>query len=286
VRLRRGVTLAELLVALVLSGIVLGTATSSLLRQQRTAVVVSGSASASAQLRAAVGALSAELAPLAAGSGDLVADEASDSTIGLRTLAASGASCNDAVGSATFARDDGEVAHSGGHAPRVGDSLWWYVEAPTGWRGRPIVSSDSVDASCLLTGTAAQRLRRVVIAAADSIPFGAYLRVTRRARYAFYRSGDGTWQLGLLEWVPETARLAPPQPLAGPFVMRSGRERSGFRYFDPAGSEIPPGGLAGQIARVARVRMTLLMRAATNGPGVSVLVRDSVDMALQPMTAH
>ena len=285
IRPRQGVTLAELLVALTLTGIVLGTATSSLLRQQRTAVVVRGTASTSAQLRAATGALGAELAPLAVGSGDLVPGEASDTTIGLRTLVASGASCNDAVGSATFAREDGEGIESNGHAPRPGDSLWWYAHAATGWHGRPIVASDSVDAPCLLTGATAERSRRVLIAGPDSIPFGAYLRVTRRSRYTFYRSGDGSWQLGLQEWVPETARLAAPQPVAGPFVMRTGRERSGFRYFDPSGAEIQPGELANQIARVARVRMTVLMRAGANGSPSSEITRDSVDVALQPPAA-
>jgi type II secretory pathway pseudopilin PulG len=280
-RAMSGVTLAELLVALTLSGIVLGTASSSLLRQQRTASVVSGSAATAAQLRAATGAVAAELGPLAAGSGDLIPADASDTTLGLRTLVTSGAACDHVVGGAAFARDDAESVTSAGRAPRAGDSLWWYAGAATGWRGRPIVATDSVDMPCLLTGTPTQPTRRVIVGGVDTIPLGAYLRVTRRARYAFYRSGDGSWQLGLHEWVPETARFAPPQPLAGPFVMRAGAERSGFRYFDGAGSELRAGELSGQTARVARVRVTTLMRVRAERGG-DVLARDSVDVALHP----
>jgi prepilin-type N-terminal cleavage/methylation domain-containing protein len=280
-RTRRGVTLAELLVALTLSGLVLGTATTSLLRQQRTAVAVGGTTAVAAQLRAATGALAGELAPLERGSGDLVPDEASDTTLGLRTLVTSGASCDDAVGSATFAPEAGEPYQAGGLAPRMGDSLWWYAGAASGWHGRIIVASDSVNVPCMLAGGAVQPSRRVQLMGTDSIPFGAFLRVTRRSRYAFYRSGDGSWQLGLQEWVPETARLAPPQPVAGPFVMRRGLERSGFRYFDQGGAELLPGQLPAEIARVARIRVTVLMRGGPAGAGAWGLVRDSVDVALQ-----
>jgi hypothetical protein len=258
---------------------VLGTATSWLLRQQRTAVIVRGSAAVAAQLRAATGALAAELGPLAGASGDLLASEASDTTIGMRTLVTSSSSCDDAVGQATFALEE-ESMLAGAHAPRVGDSLWWYTGSAAGWRGRPIVASDSVNGPCMLTGGSTHR--RVLVAGADTIPFGAHLRITRPSRYVFYKSSDGTWQLGLQEWVPESGRLAPPQPVAGPFLSRAGRARSGFRYFDRSGAEIPPGDLAVAADRVARVRVTVLMRSwtgSTAGPGV---VRDSVDVALQP----
>jgi prepilin-type N-terminal cleavage/methylation domain-containing protein len=285
-RARSGVTLAELLVALTLSGIVLGTATSSLMRQQRTAAVVNGSAAVAAQLRAATGALAAELGPLGSGSGDLVAEEASDTTIGLRTLVTSDASCDNAVGGVTFAGADGELVREGGHVPHAGDSLWWYVDAATGWRGREIIASGIVTAPCLLTGMPARASWRVQVAGADSIPFGAFLRVTRRSRYAFYRSGDGSWQLGLQEWVPETARLAPPQPVAGPFVVRAQGDRSGFRYLDRNGAEIPSTDVAREIARVARVRMTVVMRVGTTSASGRGWARDSVDVALQPAGAR
>jgi hypothetical protein len=284
-RARAGVTLAELLTALTLSGIVIGTATSSLLRQQRTAVVVNGSAAVAAQLRAATGALAAELGSLAAGSGDLVPDEASDTTIGLRTLVTSDESCDDAVAGAIFAGADGEASRTGVHAPRAGDSLWWYLDATAGWHGREIVASDSVMAPCTLTGTPARASRRIQVRGVDSLPFGAFLRVTRRSRYVFYRSGDGSWQLGLQDWVPATSRLAPPQPVAGPFVVRAQGARSGFRYFDKGGSEILPADLSREIARVARVRITVVMRIGSSGALGSAVGRDSVDVALQPTGA-
>jgi hypothetical protein len=171
-----------------------------------------------------------------------------------------------------------------GPAPRVGDSLWWFGGTPAAWRVRRIVASDSVSASCPLTSAPAGPARRIVVAEPDSIAYGAPLRVVRPVRYAFYRSGDGSWQLGVRDWIESTGRFASPQPIAGPFVMRAANVRTGFRYYDADGAELGTGGAAINSGQVTRVRITVLAGDRAVGAD-TVGTRDSLDVALLPAAA-
>jgi hypothetical protein len=296
---RWGATLAELLVALTLAAIVLGTATSALLRQQRIASELRGAAALDAQLRAATGAIAAELSSLGAASGDLVAGEAHDTALELRGLIAGGVACGDAVGAAILTESMGGSGDPGepddaaaaadaadaqwGAEPRVGDTLWWYGgDANAAWHGGPVTAADGAVLPCPLTGAPARPVRRLVVSTADTIHAGAPLRVTRPVRYAFYRSGDGSWQLGLREWVAPARRFAPPQPFAGPFLRRSGALRGGFRYFDAGGGELPIGAAGADVGRIARVRLTVLALGRATGARRDSVRRDSVDAALLP----
>ena len=280
---RTGATLVELLVALMLATIVLGAATSSLLRQQRTARSLGRSASGDAQARAALGALAVELAALTAGSGDIEAGQASDTALQVRSVVASGLACADAAGAATFIgeSDNGNDVFAGA-GPRLGDSLWWLGGTPAEWRVRRIVAADSVSAPCALSSTPPGPARRLVIAGLDTIGYGAPLRVVRPIRYAFYRSGDGSWQLGVRDWVEATNGFAAPQPVAGPYVMRVGTARTGLRYFDAEGTELGTDGTPVASGRVARVRITVLVAGRAQAGSGPVVQRDSVDVALQP----
>ena len=267
--------------ALTLAAIVLGAASSSLLRQQRTSSALRFRAAGGAQVRAALGAIAAELAPLASRAGDLTPGQATDTTIQLRTVVATGVSCDDAPGRATLPRDDGGSASPWGSAPRVGDSLWWYAGARAGgWRGDVVAASDSVSAVCPLDGADPRSARRLSVPAPDTIRAGTPVRVTRPARYVFYRSGDGSWQLGLREWIEERRQFAAPQPIAGPFLRPGAGNRAGFRYFDAAGVELEPGDAGVDVGRVARVRLSVSMRGDAASPRDEV-VRDSLDVALQ-----
>lgn len=280
---RTGVTLAELLIALTLAAIILGSATTSVLRQRRTASAVGGAAANAAQLRAATGAIAAELSPLTAASGDLVPGEARDTSLQLRMLVTTGFECDDAVGFAVIANEDVAVAGSSlGLVPKSGDSLWWYSgDSTANWRGRLITSSDSILAVCPLLGPGARPARHLAFAERDTVPLGASLRVTRPARYSFYRSGVGGWYLGLGEWVEATRRFASPQPIAGPFIMRVRDARSGFRFFGSDGVELIADASPVDAARIARVRLTVLVADRTAFQRDTVR-RDSMDVALVP----
>lgn len=280
---RHGTTLVELLVALTLAAILLGSATAVLLRQQRTAVALGSSAATDAQLRGTTGALAAELAVLSAAAGDFEKGEARDTALQLRSLVARGIACDDGVGATILADDADEPPGAlNGAVPRVGDSLWWYAgDSTKRWRSARVASSDSVSAPCSLTSAPLRPARRLGTGGADTIQSGTPLRITRPVRYAFYRSGDGSWQLGMREWIDASARFAAPQPVAGPFVMRAGDSRTGFRYYDTAGIELPVGPDGVDVARVARLRIVVLVAAGVGSLSSESTVRDSVDIALQ-----
>jgi hypothetical protein len=281
----RGTTLAELLVAITLGAMVLGTASASVLRQQRIARQIAGVVAGAAQSRVASLLIPSELADLAPSAGDLAGGEARDTVLQLRSSIATGIACDSAVGQAVVASGDEDLAPGGvASPPRAGDSLWWYADAATGWRVRRLTDARSVTARCpaRAAGSGEGPALRLALTDRDTIPAGAVLRVTRPLAYVVYRGGDGSWQLGMREWSEATQRFAPPQPIAGPFAraLRTG-VRTGFRYFDADDSELPTGAGGADIGRIARIRITTVapVRSAL-GLEDSVHV-DSADVALQ-----
>jgi hypothetical protein len=271
------------MVALALGAMVLGTAASSLLRQQRTARRVGTLAAAESQLGAVSALVPAELAGLAAAAGDLVAGEARDTALQLRAPIVAGLACDSSASPVTLSVSDaGDLARSGSASlPHAGDSLWWYAGDSASWLARRITDALSVEAPCSLTRRGPAAAIRLTLAGSDPIPAGALIRVTRQLRYVIYKSGDGSWQLGLREWSEATQRFAPPQPLAGPFVRRLATgERSGFRYFDAGDAELVAGDAGVEVGRVVRIRITALAPRPWSGAEDNVY-RDSADVALE-----
>jgi type II secretory pathway pseudopilin PulG len=283
----RGTTLVELVVALTLGAIVLGTAAGSVVRQQHGARRVVGMAAGAAQSRAVSSLVPAELADLVPSAGDLVAGQARDTALQLRVPIATGVSCDSAVGRAILMASDGdELAPAGGSAPpRAGDSLWWYTDAALSWRGRRIADVHSALVSCSPLMGGQGTVLQLALADLDTIPIGALLRVTRPFRYVIYRSGDGSWQLGLREWSETTQRFAPPQPIAGPFARRLGTGvHTGFRYFDAEDWELPVEEAGAEVGRIARIRITAIAVVRRALGGADSLHVDSADVALHKWT--
>ncbi len=279
--IRRGATLAELLVALVLATTVLGVATRSVLTQQRGAAGLGASSADDAQRRAARGAFAADVA--SASADDVFPSASSDSTLQLRGLVASGLACDDAVGSVTIAPPDIGVIATGGvlSIPRIGDSLWWRSGGGGGsWRATRVAAVSVVRVACAGFAPDPDAAYRIGLAADDTVAAGAPLRVTRQIRYAVYRSSDGTRQLGLAEWSEAAHAMGAPQPLAGPFERESSGRRTGFRYFDRDGRE-HDAALGAGVAAMARVRLTLIAvdQAGRASGGTSIRL-DSIDVAL------
>lgn len=282
---RRGSSLAELLVALTIAVVVLATAVGSLLRQQRTSNALGVMGKAATQLRVGTALLPAQLALASPAAGDLLSTQLRDSALQLRATVATGLACDSGTNPA-FLDEDEELA-SGGIAapPHAGDSLWWYLADSSRWVGRPVLNASSGSAPCpSARQTASRQVMKLRLQSTEIIPAGAPLRLTRQQRFVIYRSGDGTWQLGLREWSDATHSLASPQPVAGPFQrVASDGARSGFRYFDAQGSELHPELDSTAGSRVARIRFTALTVPAlltTDGPA-HYARRDSVDVAFQ-----
>lgn len=281
---RRGASLVELLLAMTLAAAVLAAASGTLVRQRRSAESHTSRVRAESQLRAALGELEVALADLSPAAGDLTPGEARDTAIQLRSVIASGIVCGSAVGAATIAADDTSENRASGFAaaPKIGDSLWWHTPGASAWVGRRVAGLSGTSGVCAAAGSEPQALLRVTYSLSDTVPKGAALRLTRPTRYSFYHAGDGSWQLGISEWSDVLRAFAVPQPVAGPFALTTpGGVRTGFRYFDASGGELSVDGRAGVVvARVARVRVTLIAPEGTPGTAATAFRRDSVDVAL------
>ena len=276
-------SLAELLVALSLAALVLGSATVTVLRQQRSTTRTTSTNAADSQLHPMMALVPAELGSLVSAAGDLAAGQASDTSLQLRVPIALAVQCDSAAGSVAWRTGGSEIDASGMAAlPHVGDSLWSYDPASSAWVGRRVVASLAGTGTC--PGTAdSVPVRRLRHDGLEAIPVATPLRLTRQVRYDIYRAADGSWQLGLRDWSEASGRFASPQPLAGPLLRPAGGGvTSGFRYFDATGAELPPSAV--DVRRVARLRFTAIsVRGATTSP--SALVRDSVDVALLPLAS-
>ena len=276
---RPAATLVELLVAFALAGVVLGAATSSMLQQQRTHERIRTVSGTDAQRRAATVVLAGQLSLLDPAAGDLAPGQADDTVIQIRAAVDASLACSRSNGSVTLLPDSAGAASFVGSAsqPRSGDSLWWLGDST--WSGTRIGSVVQEAAICTFPVSAVgSALRLTLEGSADSIPVGAALRVTRQTRYGLYRSSDGSWQLGFREWNQAASSFSAPQPVAGPFLLRVGARRSGFRYFDDAGRELATASGV-DVTRVARIRLTLQSLVVAREGSDSVRA-DSVDVAL------
>lgn len=278
---RPGTALLELLLALALAGIVLSVATTSVLRQQRTHARIVGLAASEGQLRAATLVLAAQLADLDAAAGD-IAGASSDTALQFRAAIGTSFACGASVGSIALLPEQGPGgAYSGTlSTARPGDTLWWLGDST--WSAARVRNVEAAYVTCTAPlAFAGLSVRLTLTGSADTIPAGAPLRLTRQTRYSLYRSADGSWQLGFREWNEATGAFASPQPVAGPLLLAAGTRRSGYRYYDAAGTEIVVTDGAPDVSRIARIRITMRSIAATRDRGSDSVRTDSVDVGLR-----
>jgi type II secretory pathway pseudopilin PulG len=278
-------TLIELIVAVVLAAIVLGTATASSLRQQHSHASLLSTTDTDAQIRAATLVMASQLELLDPLAGDLIQGEADDSAMQVRAPVAQSLACRREVGAATLVPDVPSTIALGGvvSTPRAGDTLWWLADSA--WRASKLTGVNSVTVACgLALGTG--RTVQLVLGTLDTIETGSPIRVTRQTRYSIYRASDGTYQLGVREWNDSTHRFSAPQPVAGPLLLRRGSRRSGFRYFDATGVELTASTGPIDVAAVARIRISAQSVLAVRGSAQDSVRVDSVDVALHHVVAH
>ncbi len=278
---RHGATLVELLVAVTMATVVLGSASASVLRQQRTHARIRAESSADAQLRGSTMVLAGQLAHLQPSAGDIDAGQATDSALQFRAPIAVSVACATEAGAATLLPDPTGTVSVGGSAASAhpGDSLWWRTDS--GWAAAAITQAAPINATCAAPIAATGGTVRLRVASTDTILAGAPLRVTRQARYGIYRAGDGTWQLGFREWSAATPGFAAPQPVAGPLLRRLSSHRSGFRYYDDAGTELVPSNTPLDVSRLARIRLIVQTLATDRDPFRDSVRTDSIDIAVR-----
>ena len=270
-------TLAELLVALSLGGVVLAVAASSMLRQQRGVRWVEGLSGAELQLRPVLRLFADELSVLDASAGDIAPGQASDSSLQLRAEIAASLTCDSSatvtlLPATSAAPDMAGIAR----APAIGDSVWLYRDPSIGWTVRGVTGVARITSGCGVPTSAPGPTYKLMLNAPADVPGGTPVRVTRWERWVVYRGSDGRWYAGIRDFSPGTPVFLAAQPIAGPLmhVMRGGA-RTGFRYFDAAGSALVPNGTNER--SISRVRVTTLSVVPSSTDSVRL---DSADAVL------
>lgn len=244
--MRRGWTLHEMIVSLVVAGTIVALAASAATGQLR---FFRGAGEISAlRIQLTQGAMIASNVLRDVGSRHDI-HVAQDSAAEVSVTIGSAITCASDTGRLRLTRPQasGATLASFIEEPQPGDAVHAFVaDSISGWI-RLTVAAAPVPASCVRFPASAGWL--VAVAEPFVVPAGAPVRFTRRTRLSHYRASDGRWYLGLREWNVSLARFNAIQPVAGPFAPFS-PAASGiqFSYQDEAGAllELPvdPGRVA------------------------------------------
>ena len=250
---RRAFSIAELLIALVLSCAIAGAALGTLAHQQRLFAAAARRSAARAAVRLGAEVLTTDLRPLSPSDGDLYV--AAPDHIEFRMLLGASVLCT-----LTPARDGATLpptraASSLGltawvAAPQSGDTLLVFDPGGPGsaddrWSRHVLTSDPAPGAACPVasgfTATAGEAGAGWSIAIrpplAPTVPVGSPIRFFRRARFELYRAADARWYLGFYDCLATRATpCAGVQPVAGPFDPGGLR----FSYLDSLGLAAPP----------------------------------------------
>jgi Tfp pilus assembly protein PilW len=246
IRTRRGISIIEVIVAMVVAGVVLAIVTAISVRQQRLFTDLVDAVALSGQLREAASILPIDLQAVSVTSRDI--REARDTSIELRATIASAVVCDTnsngfvlapvAAGATTYA--------SYLTAIDAGDTVWVFTptDSVDEWRPFSISGvSTSSPRQCATRGPrladSARAISRVSIGLSAPPPslgaaIGTPMRVTRPVRYSLYRAGDGLWYVGEKDWSTSMARFNTIQPVSGPFLSAAAGGLT-FTYLDSAG---------------------------------------------------
>jgi prepilin-type N-terminal cleavage/methylation domain-containing protein len=275
---RRGVSLIELLFALVLFGIVAAAMLRALDRQARFHDGITRWLEARSQLAATHDAVAAHVRAASSAAGEL--ELVTDTSAVFQTPIASGVVCAVTPTGVELAPDVLSAGHRITHVqvtPAAGDSVRLFDEGATPsssddrWEGAAIASVSRPTGTCAGSPYVHPVLDggrpgwHLALAGPPSLPAGvgpgSALRVTRRARFALYRTGAGDFALGYADWNAATGSWNVIQPLSGAFVPANGVNlpASGvaFAAFDSVGARIAAGTAAPPAWRVGLVTRTV-----------------------------
>jgi hypothetical protein len=261
---RRGFTLAEITLALVLGALVLGLVSVVGSHLQQRLALQADRLSAREQLTSAAELLPIDLRGLSPNSGDIALGEARDSSIQLRATITNAFVCAGTAKTLVLAPYLGPGGRSVAMTMQAGDTAWLLADNDTGevWhpvrlRGaRPVLGSCSppLDANGAKVFDVAH-IWSADLADSVAATTGAITRVTRPMHFSFYRAGDGRWYLGLRSWNNVTLQFNTIQPVSGPFAPVSQDRGTRFQYFDDAGNRLSS--TAGDVRGIARIEAIL-----------------------------
>jgi prepilin-type N-terminal cleavage/methylation domain-containing protein len=240
-RPRRGLTLVELLVALVVAGVVFALVATISAREQRLVGDIAADASLDQQLREGASVFPIDVR--GAAPGDI--REAGDSSIELRTTIASAVVCDTSGGALVLppATAGATATASTSSSIAAGDTAWLFTPGDSidDWQPHAIIGTvASSTGPCAPGGPAldpgTRALARKAIRLGVAPPraaIGMPLRVTRPLRFSLYRSGGG-WYLGARDWNTTSGRFNTIQPVSGPFLSAASAGPM-LEYVDNAG---------------------------------------------------
>ncbi len=226
--MKRGMTLIECLVAIVLSSVLLAAVELGLLAGRRFARDASASRSVGQNLRAGAGALRAEIEGLDAAAGDFV--NLTDSALTIRGSRGTGVVCA-VVSAGNILLDDSLLSLARPINPAT-DSALVFAEGTrmSGTDDRWILAGIAQvrSGTCPRGGSATGLVLTGAAADLADIDAGAPVRVFEIAQYRRYQDATGAWWLGIRN--PSGTGWSATSPIAGPLIGRTGLR---FEYLDP-----------------------------------------------------
>lgn len=287
---RFGRTLAELVVALTVSGVLFALLSAAFIGHSRLVSGTTAIAEARAQTRQAQQIIPALLNANAAAAADLYAVQ--DTLVDYAYAIGAGVVCLAAnAGPIMLAPDSiaagqqlasyahplrpGDLAHihDPGPLPGAGDDRWWVASVgglawvPNGCAGSPLLDP---------VRDIGHRARALSIAGwigptAAAVPLGAVVHFTRRLRVLLYNS-SGKDYLGVSDWDPSVSRWSVLQPVSGPYAGSPSTPGVQFRLTDSLGSTLPYGT---SLPAAALLGVTVRTRSGTRVliPGMPAGVR-------------
>ena len=278
---RRGYTLIEILIVLVILGVV-GSAILGLLDRQRGFYRgVNETAGVRRELRGGASLLPMEARSISTVGGDVQAMDAT--SFEFRATIGSGVAC--ALGAQSVVLPPVDLAHHTLTAiyspPAAGDQIFVFDEGTDpgakddAWRQYTVSSVSTTNAQCggapftdPVADAGKPRIALAVTAGiASTIQVGAVVRILRPVRYSLYEAASGRWYLGFEE--QQGGAWSTVEPVSGPYVASTGGAGSGlqFAYFDTLGVSTT------DASRLGRVDVALRGSGDMSGQSDSLLFR-------------
>jgi prepilin-type N-terminal cleavage/methylation domain-containing protein len=256
---RAGLTLPELLVAMLLLAIVGGGITRVMIKQQQFYKDARLTATAKRELRLGASVLPAELRSISSSGGDIM--EMSEGEVTMRAYTGTSVICAISGGRddiwippTNLAKHTLTTFISAGSKPQQGDTIFIFNDGPgigsqdDSWLKRVITGADYAASDCagapytdpVLDATKKRTRYHLDVALPAEVTEGAVVRFTRPVSYNIYQEASGAWYLGIQEYLDGS--WGTPAPLAGPYrAFASGDgAQSGlqFRFYDSLGVRI------------------------------------------------
>lgn len=239
---RRGFTLPELLISLVVLSVVVSLATHVAIQQLRFFRNVEALVERRSQLLQTTTIIRNAVWGASPGLGEIVI--AQDSLIELRLVIGTSVACGGLAGEVVVPAPDssgGNALTSFVRSPEPGDRLSVFFSDTLGmtWLQLAVAAAPVTGAACLQFPLATATWR-IDVQEPLVLPAGAALRFTRPIRLTIYRSSDDRWYLGGQDWNGPLQRFNTIQPVAGPLDPYRATPESGLRfaYLDASGVEL------------------------------------------------